>query len=79
MLAVDWVEVLAELRRMGYSLRAIAEHIELAHSNLVLYAQGTSRPLHATGERLVAFYLQATGKVREQVPMTRELPRGAAG
>jgi transcriptional regulator with XRE-family HTH domain len=72
---VDWGELLRELNRLGYSKRAIADQIELSHSAVVQYAQGINRPLHATGERLLAFYCQVTGKPRDLVPMAQELPR----
>lgn len=71
-MVVDWVSLLAELRKLGFSLRAIGEQIGLSHSSLVEYAQGLKRPNHASGERVLAFYCQATGKAREQVPMEPE-------
>ena len=69
-LVVDWVTLMAELRRMGMPARTIASHVSLSHSVLIDYAQGVKSPIHANGERLIAFWMQATGKAREQLPTT---------
>ncbi len=72
---VDWPSLLGELRRLGFSLRSVAGQVGTSHSMLVEYAQGVTRPQHASGERLIGFYLQATDKTRNDLPMTQEFSR----
>jgi hypothetical protein len=70
MRAVDWPLLLEELRLTKLSFREIAKVVEVSHVALINYSAMTSSPLHANGERLIEFWCQRTGKVRQQVPMT---------
>jgi orotate phosphoribosyltransferase-like protein len=68
---VDWSELLNDLRRRGLRTRQIAENLEMSHSTLVEYGQGVKSPLHANGERLIAYWCSVTSKTREEVPHTQ--------
>ncbi|QQV57713.1 hypothetical protein JK151_19900 (plasmid) [Ralstonia syzygii subsp. celebesensis] len=35
------------------------------------WKNGGAQPIHSTGERMIAFWCQATGKVREDLPTQR--------
>lgn len=68
--AVCWASVLADLCGGRLSTYAVAERIGVPRSTLRGWLDG-SQPGHAEGERVIAVWLQVTGKSRELLPMTR--------
>jgi hypothetical protein len=72
-LVVDFEAVLDELRRHGFSARAIASHIGVSHVSVLGYREGAV-PQFNIGERLVALWCGVTNKTVEQLPRMRELP-----
>lgn len=73
-LVVDWPLLLEELRVSGgRSFRELARATELSHVSLFNYANGVTSPSHATGERLIAYWCERTGKHRGELPMVQAL------
>ncbi len=70
---VDWVRVLLDLRRSGYSMRAFADSLGIARSTITGWMAG-SEPKHADGEKLLAFWSYATGRQLSAVPREARLP-----
>lgn len=65
---IDWPEVIDELRRAGLTSAAIAEQCGISATTIKEWRQGIKSPLYATGEALVAFWCQYTGKAPEMLP-----------
>lgn len=68
-LVVDWPEMLNELRRLQIRTGMIGEFTGLSTGNIREYRLGLKSPMHANGERIIAFWIQATRKERAQLPM----------
>ena len=64
---VDWPALLHELRRMGFSLETIASHTRVSRQAVSSYLSADRSPTHSHGERIVNFWLQATGKSRADI------------
>lgn len=64
---VDWFSVITLLLRSGYSLASVAAHVQVPKSTLIGWKQG-AEPRYSEGERLIAFWVQVTGKDRVCVP-----------
>lgn len=75
---VDWPALLDELRKKGFTLDTIADHIGLSQQALSDYRRDVSTPLYAKGEKLVEFWLHATSKPRSEIPRRQALPSAAA-
>jgi len=73
-LVVDWVTLLEQLRDAGIRTGTISERTGVAVSTLREYRLGIKSPLHSSGEAIVRFWCESTGKDREFVPMTEQLP-----
>lgn len=67
-LRVDWFQVITGLSRAGYSPQSVADAIHVARSTLLGWKQG-AEPRFSEGERLLAFWAQATGGDRAKIPM----------
>ena len=67
-LAIDWPALIDELRRSGLSMTGIAEQCGVSLTAIKEWRQGIKSPLYASGEALVAFWCQVTGKSVEQLP-----------
>ncbi len=65
---IDWPEVIDELRRGGLTSAAIAEQCGISATTIKEWRQGIKSPLYSTGEALVAFWCQFTGRPPEQLP-----------
>lgn len=65
---IDWALLLEELRLSSLTFRDIATAVDVNHTSLIKYSQQATSPSHATGERLIAFWMQTTGKTRDQLP-----------
>lgn len=68
-LRVDWFRVIADLRRCGYSAQSVADVVGVARATILYWGQG-GEPKYTDGERLVAFWSQATELDRSMLPMT---------
>lgn len=70
---VDWFRVFYTLKVEGYSYYTLAALTGIPKNTLCGWAYG-AEPKHADGERLIAFWCDAMGKGRADLPMTvREL------
>ncbi|MCB2251806.1 hypothetical protein KTQ74_07870 [Pseudomonas chlororaphis] len=65
---VDWFSVITGLSRAGYSPQSVADAIGVARTTLLGWKQG-AEPRYTEGERLVLFWVQATGQARTTLPM----------
>lgn len=65
---VDFETVVLELRRRGWSYRAIAGEIGVSESMTKNYANHGARPPYDVGERLVLLWMGVTLSKREQLP-----------
>lgn len=65
---VDWFQVINGILRAGYSIQSAAEVIKVPRSTLIGWKQG-AEPRYTEGERLVLFWVQATGRDRNSLPM----------
>ena len=65
---VDWFTVITGLSRAGYSPQSVADAIAVPRSTLLGWKQG-AEPRYTEGERLVLFWVQATGWDRSKLPM----------
>lgn len=72
---VDWQLLLEELRLTSLTFRDIAKAVDVSHVTLINYANLAATPLHANGERLIAFWSLTTGKGRGELPMTITVKR----
>lgn len=83
MTRTDWPLLLAEIAyllgdpipgnpdvREPLSQRLLAEHLEIPRETLRGWMDG-SEPRHTDGERLIAVWVQLTGKARTFIPTTR--------
>jgi hypothetical protein len=70
---VDWPAVLNELRRMNVRTGAIAAFTGRSSGNIREYRLAIKRPMYDSGERIIVLWMQATGKGRDEVPMTQML------
>ena len=59
---VDWFAVLCDLKRCGFAAQGVAEEIGVAKSTLFGWKQG-AEPKHGDGERLIAFWCRASGRL----------------
>ena len=66
---IDWLQVLLDLRTLGFKLPAVAEHTGIPRETLRDWYERNMQPRHAPGEVLIGFWLQVTGKQREQLPI----------
>lgn len=66
---VDWFRLMVELKRAGWSLRAMSAATGISKPVLVGLRNSGSEPKHKAGETLVALWCQATGLTREALPM----------
>jgi hypothetical protein len=64
---VDWFQVITGLSRAGFSPQSVADEVGVARTTLLGWKQG-AEPRYTEGERLVAFWCQATGKDRNTLP-----------
>lgn len=65
---IDWLQVLLDLRTLGFALPAVAEHTGIPRETLRGWYQGEAQPRHASGEVLIGFWLNVTGRERDQLP-----------
>ena len=68
--AVDWPLLLEELRLSGLTFREIAKATDVSHVTLINYSSQATNPMHASGERLIAFWISRTAKSRADLPKT---------
>jgi transcriptional regulator with XRE-family HTH domain len=65
---IDWPALIDELRARGFTSAGIADQCGVSATTIKEWRQGIKSPLYATGEALVAFWCQFTGKTPEQLP-----------
>ena len=66
-LRIDWFRVLADLQEAGFPNDETAHQIDAPVRTLRDWKYG-AEPRHADGERLIGFWVLATGKDRESLP-----------
>lgn len=65
---LDWFQVISELRRHGYSAKAIADRVGVPKSTLLGWKQG-AEPRYSEGRRLIEFWCEITGKAETKLPL----------
>lgn len=65
---IDWFQVFVDLGRLGFSAQGVAEAIRVPKSTLLGWKQG-AEPKHGDGEKLIAFWCQASGNDRGSLPL----------
>ena len=70
-LAVDWPQVLNDLRQRRVKTGLIARYTGLSTGNIREYRLGVKSPMHANGERIIEFWIRETGKQRVQLPLVQ--------
>lgn len=76
-LVVDWNEVFLQLHREGYSTYDIEQFTGIRKSTFMGWKNDDRQPAHPAGERMIAFWSQATGRPRADLPM-KPMPLSAA-
>lgn len=69
---VDWFRLMSELKRAGWSLRAMSAATGISKPVLVGLRNYGAEPKHRAGETLIALWCQSTGLGRESIPMETE-------
>lgn len=64
---IDWFQVIAMLRKAGYSVQSISDAIKVPRTTLIGWKQG-AEPRYSEGERLIAFWCEITSQAREKLP-----------
>jgi hypothetical protein len=68
------------LRSQGLSIRQMSAEIDISKSALTDVGNGYKNPGHWNGEKLIAYYLQRTGRTRDQLPTVESYwPRNRTG
>lgn len=77
---IDWFRLMAELKRGGWSLRAMASATCISKPVLVGLRNAGTEPKHVAGETLIALWCRVTGLGRDQLPMSTDeyKPRSVA-
>jgi len=70
---IDFARLLRQLRNLGRDVHQIALNTNLSETAIRNYVAGT-QPLHANGERIIAFWCAETGHARSDCPTIRDLP-----
>ena len=73
MIRVDWFALMTDLHVAGFSGYDVADQTDIPRTTLLDWKRG-SEPRHADGERLICFWVAATGQPRDSVPMAQDLP-----
>lgn len=66
---VDWFRLLVELKRAGWSLRAMSAATSISKPVLVGLRNNGAEPKHKAGEALVELWCHVTGLTRDSLPM----------
>lgn len=74
---VDWSRILHEVRGAGWSFREIAEYTQIPKATLLGYRNLGAEPRHSSGETLLRFWVQVTGKDAESAPTWTPPPSAA--
>lgn len=67
-IVIDWFRVLADLKRIGWSIKAIELVTGIPSSSLDRYRNSGAQPRHEVGERLILLWCGATAKLRTDLP-----------
>ncbi len=71
---VDWFQILVDLSRRGYTVRAVAVQVGVPHSTLMGWKNLGHEPKHTEGERLLAFWARALDREASAAPRTQAPP-----
>jgi hypothetical protein len=66
---IDWLQVLLDLRTLGFALPVVAEHTGIPRETLRDWYERNTQPRHAPGEVLIRFWLNVTGRDRAELPL----------
>ncbi len=69
---IDWFRLMSELKRGGWSLRAMAAATRISKPVLVGLRNSGAEPKHVAGEALIELWCRVTGLGREQLPMSND-------
>lgn len=67
---VDWFRLLADLKRAGLSMYAVAELTGIPRTTISNYQNG-AEPRHSIGEALVRLWIRTLGSTRDGLPLAR--------
>lgn len=68
-LCVDWNEVFLQIQREGFSTRDIEQFTGIRRTTFLGWKNLDAQPRHPEGERMIAFWSQATSQSRVDLPM----------
>jgi hypothetical protein len=74
---VNWSRILDEVRGAGYTIREIAQYTQIPRTTLLGYQNLCAEPRHSSGDRLLRFWAQVTGKDASAAPMFTPPPSAA--
>ena len=67
---IDWFRLMVELKRGGWSLRAMSAATRISKPVLVGLRNSGTEPRHVAGEALIALWCRVTGLGRDHLPMS---------
>lgn len=68
---VCWALILQDLCTGRLNVNGLARELDIPRSTLRGWIEG-QQPGHSDGERLLEYWIKATGKSREQIPRERQ-------
>ncbi|MEM5429389.1 hypothetical protein [Cupriavidus oxalaticus] len=68
-LVVDWNALFLQLQREGYSTPDIEHFTGIPRGTFMGWKNSGAQPRHPEGERMIAFWAQATSLARDALPM----------
>jgi hypothetical protein len=66
--AIDWSAVLFDIYRRHRSWFEISELVGCSHGSLYGWRDKAHEPRHSTGERIIALWVEVTGKPEAEAP-----------
>ena len=67
---VDWLAILLELGRLGYSNSALAAALRIPRTTLVGWKNSGVEPKHGDGEAVLVLWSRVVGRPVDQAPRT---------
>lgn len=67
---VDWLQVMLDLQRRGFTVQAVSSQIAVPKATLMGWKNLGAEPRYADGERLLAFWARVTERPAAEAPRT---------
>lgn len=71
---IDWLEVMLQLQRRGYSVQAVAQQLRLQRTTLLNWKNHGTEPRHVDGENLLEFWARVMEQDKSKAPRTHAPP-----